>query len=88
MSNTPEENAVIEAAKNDFLTYAGEFEKKYGYAIGYEVTPIISVEGYIKLENKLTLVKLNAENPASTPSNGDTQTTETSASDSSERTQA
>ena len=81
MSTTPEENAKIEEAKADFSAYHEAFEKKYGYSIGFEVTPAITVEGYIKLENVIKLVK----NPANTPSNGDTETTEASASDSSER---
>lgn len=85
MSTTPEENAKIEEAKADFSAYHEAFEKKYGYSIGFEVTPAITVEGYIKLENVIKLVKTDAQSPANTPSNGDTETTEASASDSSER---
>lgn len=86
MSNTPEDNAVIEEAKADFVAYHDNFQKKYGYSIGFEVTPAITNEGYIKLENVIKLVKL--EEQANTPSNGDTETKETSASDSSERAEA
>lgn len=89
MSNTPEENAKIEEAKADYMAYTEAFEKKYGYQVAFEVAPSITKEGYIKLSNSITLIKIeSSEEQATTPQNADTTTEETSTGDSQERAQA